>query len=109
VTLTRYEWSRLWWVSSGLSGRLVQPCQECGALLKLSTMRLLTMVSALALILTSAAMFQVGSSQPLLVLALACAVTMLGGVLGTRVEAVSGGGSASAPGRPDASIETARR
>ncbi len=87
VTLTRYEWSRLWWVSSGMSGRLVQPCSECGALLRLSAMRLLTGVGALGLLVSSVARF-VNESPALLVLALVCSVFIFVGVLSTRVEAV---------------------
>ena len=87
VTLTRYEWSRLWWVSSGMSGRLVQPCSECGALLRLSGMRLLTGLGALGLLGSSIARFA-NESQALLVLALVFAIFIFVGVLSTRVEAV---------------------
>ena len=51
VRLTRYEWSRLWWMSSGMSGKLVQPCQECGTKLRLSSMALVSAVAALGLII----------------------------------------------------------
>lgn len=85
VILTRYEWSRLWWVSSGMSGRLVQPCSECGALLRLSAMRLLTGVGALGLLVSSVALF-VNRSEALLVLALAFSIVVFIGVFSTRVE-----------------------
>lgn len=87
VTLTRYEWSQLWWVASGMSGRLVQPCSECGALLRLSGMRLLTGASALGLLASSAALF-ITRSEAVLFVALLCSTLMLAGVLLTRVEAV---------------------
>jgi CHASE2 domain-containing sensor protein len=85
VTLTRYEWSRLWWVSSGLSGRLVQPCAECGTVLRLSSMHLISILGALGLIGASVALFILGWPA-LLVAALVFAILMLAGVLGTRVE-----------------------
>ncbi len=87
VTLTKYEWSRLWWVASGMSGRLVQPCSECGALLRLSAMRLLTGMGALGLLVSSVAL-SLNRSDALLVLALVCSILMFVGVLSTRVEAV---------------------
>ena len=88
VTLTRYEWSRLWWVSSGLSGRLVQPCRECGTVLRLSAMRLISLLGALGLTASSIALVSLSSSS-FLVAALVCALVMLGGVMGTRVEKVT--------------------
>ena len=87
VTLTRYEWSRLWWISSGMSGRLVQPCSECGVLLRLSAMRLLTAVGALGLLASSIAL-SVNRSEGLLVVALVFSILIFVGVLTTRVEAV---------------------
>ena len=87
VTLTRYEWSRLWWVSSGMSGRLVQPCSACGALLRLSAMRLLTGVGAVGLLASGVARF-VSESEALLVLALVFSILTLAGVVSTRVETV---------------------
>ena len=109
VTLTRYEWSRLWWVSAGLSGRLVQPCSECGALLRLSAMRVLSGLGALGLIGTSALMFLQFPPSLTFVLALVCALVMLGGVLGTRVEAAPGQHVGTLPGHPEADIAPARR
>jgi hypothetical protein len=102
VVLTRYQWSRLWWMSSGLSGRLVQPCSECGAQLKLSAMRLLSLIGALALIATSGVMFVGGATSLLLAVALICTLTMLVGVLGTRVESVPRRLDVELPGHPDA-------
>ena len=87
VTLTRYEWSQLWWVSSGMSGRLVQPCSACGAMLRLSAMRVFTVVGAIGLIVTSVAR-SMNQSESLLILALAFALLVLVGMIGTRVETV---------------------
>jgi hypothetical protein len=87
VTLTRYEWSRLWWLASGMSGRLVQPCIECGALLRLSAMRLFTGVGALGLLGSSIAL-SIARSDGLLVVSLAFSILIFVGVLSTRVEAV---------------------
>ena len=87
VTLTRYEWSRLWWMSSVMSGRLVQPCKECGALMRFSALTLLTGVGALGLMATALLLFKWPSIWLRLV-ALAFAVTILVGVMGTRLEAV---------------------
>ena len=87
VTLTRYEWSRLWWVASGMSGRLVQPCSECGTLLRLSAMRLLTALGAVGLLVSSIAL-SINRSEALLVLALVFSILIFVGVLSTRVEAV---------------------
>jgi hypothetical protein len=87
VTLTRYEWSRLWWVSSGMSGRLVQPCSACGALLRLSAMRFLTVAGALGL-LASAVARVMSQSEATLVMALFFAVVTLVGMVSTRVETV---------------------
>ena len=50
ITLTRYQWSKLWWMSSLMSGRLVQPCAECGAKLRLSSMTLVSSTAAIGLI-----------------------------------------------------------
>jgi hypothetical protein len=55
VTLTRYHWSKLWWMSSLMSGRLVQPCAECGARLRLSSMTLVSSAASIALIGTAIA------------------------------------------------------
>lgn len=88
VTLTRYEWSKLWWMSSVLSGRLVQPCKECGAMIRLSALTLLTGVGAVGLIVAAFLLFEYQSVW-LLVLALGFAITILIGVLGTRLETVA--------------------
>lgn len=87
VTLTRYEWSKLWWMSSVLSGRLVQPCKECGAMIRLTALTLLTGVGAVGLIVAAFLLFEYQSVW-LLVLALGFAITILIGVLGTRLETV---------------------
>lgn len=85
VTLTRYEWSRLWWMSSMMSGRLVQPCSECGARLRLSSMALLSTISALGLIGVSV-MYLVYREKVLLYIALVLTLLMLVAMLSTRLE-----------------------
>lgn len=89
VTLTRYQWSRLWFMSSLLSGRLIQPCQECGTELRLSAMTVLASLGAVGL-LASAVGLVLTYSPWVLICALLSTLTMLIGVLGTRVEAASG-------------------
>ena len=96
VTLTRYEWSRLWWMSSVMSGRLVQPCSECGARLRLSAMVLLSTTSAVGLIGT-AVMYLLNPVTPLLAIALVLLGLMLFSMMSTRLE--------TAPARPTVSIE----
>jgi hypothetical protein len=91
VTLTQFKWSKLWWMSSMLSGRLVQPCAECGTLLRLSSMTLATALASFGLVVTSVALI-VTRYPMFLIVALACAVLTLVGALGTRVESVSAGG-----------------
>ena len=87
VTLTRYEWSRLWWMSSMMSGRLVQPCHECGAQLRLSSMALLSTVSAIGLI-TTALLYIFYQQNLLLWIALLLLLLLLVSMLATRLEAV---------------------
>jgi hypothetical protein len=89
VTLTRYEWSRLWWMSTKMSGRLVQPCTECGARLRLSSMALLTTLSAFGLI-TTAMIYVFYQDNYLLWIALVFLLLMLIAMLATRLEAVPG-------------------
>jgi hypothetical protein len=99
VTLTRYEWSRLWWLSPGMSGRLVQPCRECGALLRLSAMRVFTAMGALGLIATAVARI-FSDSEAFLVLALVFATLIWVGMASTRVEAVMRMSRHQEPDRP---------
>jgi hypothetical protein len=89
VTLTRYEWSRLWWMSSVLSGRLVQPCTECGARLRLSAMVLLSTTSAIGLICT-AGIYLFNPVAPLLAIALVLLALMLFSMMSSRVEVAPG-------------------
>jgi hypothetical protein len=70
-----------------MSGRLVQPCSECGALLRLSAMRIFTFVGALGLLATSLAL-SVNRSESLLIVALVFSVLVFVGVVTTRVETV---------------------
>jgi hypothetical protein len=74
-------------MSSIMSGRLVQPCKECGALMRFSALTLLTGVGALGLIITAVLLFKWPSIW-LRLIALAFAVIILVGVMGTRLEAV---------------------
>lgn len=107
VRLTRYEWSRLWWMSSGMSGRLVQPCTECGARLRLSSMALLSTLSALGLIGTSITYIFYPVSR-LLVIALVLLLLLLIAMMATRLETVPGG-SASGPRKvPDDAVPPPR-
>ena len=85
VTLTRYEWSKLWWMSSVMSGRLVQPCSECGARLRLSAMVLLSTTSAIGLIGT-AVIYVFNPVAPLLAIALVLLGLMLFSMMRTRIE-----------------------
>ena len=87
VTLTRYEWSKLWWMSSMMSGRLVQPCPDCGARLRMSAMVLLSTLSAIGLIVT-AVTYIYNPMTPLLVIALVLLGLVLFSMMSTRLEAV---------------------
>lgn len=102
VTLTRFQWSQLWWVTSGLSGRLVHPCAECGAMLRLSAMRQITALGALGLIGASVAIVAGASPSLAIAAALVAAIVMLGGMLGTRVEAAEAPPLSHLPGHPAA-------
>ena len=72
-----------------MSGRLVQPCTECGARLKLSSMALLTTLSAFGLI-TTAIIYVFYQDNYLLWIALVFLLLMLIAMLATRLEAVPG-------------------
>ena len=85
VTMTRYEWSKLWWMSSVMSGRLVQPCPECGARLRLSAMVLLSTTCALGL-LGTAGLYIFNPVTPLLAIALVLLGLMLFSMMATRIE-----------------------
>ena len=85
VTLTRYEWSKLWWMSSMMSGRLVQPCPDCGARLRMSAMVLLSTTSAVGLIVTAAA-YIYSPLTTLLAIALVLLGLMLFSMMSTRLE-----------------------
>ena len=85
VTLTRYEWSKLWWMSSMMSGRLVQPCPDCGARLRMSAMVLLSSMSAIGLIVTAVA-YLYNPITPLLAIALVLLALMLFSMMSTRLE-----------------------
>ena len=85
VTLTKYEWSRLWWMSSVMSGRLVQPCPECGARLRMSAMVLLSTTAAVGLIGT-AVIYVMNPHASLLAIALVLLGLMLFSMMSTRLE-----------------------
>jgi len=70
-----------------MSGRLVQPCSRCGALLRLSAMRTFTALGALGLLATAVARF-VSASEALLPMALMFAVLTWIGMAATRVQLV---------------------
>ena len=85
VTLTRYEWSKLWWMSSMMSGRLVQPCPDCGARLRMSAMVLLSTTSAIGLMVTAAA-YIYNPMTALLAIALVLLGLILFSMMSTRLE-----------------------
>jgi hypothetical protein len=85
VTLTRYEWSRFWWMAAKMSGRLVQPCGECGARLRLSAMAVLTTVSAIGLMVT-AVIYVLNRDTYLLLIAMILLLLMLVAMMATRLE-----------------------
>lgn len=87
VKLTRYEWSKLWWMSGLMSGKLVQPCAECGTRLRMSSMALVSSAASIGLIVTSALFFFYQESI-LLFIALALLLVILVSMLATRIEAV---------------------
>jgi hypothetical protein len=74
-------------MSSMMSGRLVQPCHECGARLRLSAMALLSTVSALGLI-TAAVLYIVYQQSALLWISLVLLLLLLISLLGTRLESL---------------------
>ena len=92
VTLTRYQWSKLWWMSSVMSGRHVQPCEECGARLRLSSMTLISSAASLGLIGVAVAYFFYQSAMSpwltniLLFVALALLLVILVAMMATRLE-----------------------
>jgi len=87
IKLTRYEWSKLWWMSGMMSGRLVRPCTECGAKLRMSSMAAVSSLSSLALIAT-AILYIFYPWSILLFVALALVLVILIAMLATRLETV---------------------
>ena len=87
VKLTRYEWSKLWWMSGMMSGRLVQPCSECGVKLRMSSMALVSSVASLGLIIT-AGLYLFYQLSWLLFVALTLVLVILIAMLATRLETV---------------------
>jgi hypothetical protein len=87
VKLTRYEWSRLWWMSGMMSGRLVQPCVECGAKLRMSSMAVVSTISALGII-GVAIMYVIYQTSYLLFIALILLFVLFVAMLITRIEVV---------------------
>ena len=101
VKLTRYEWSKLWWMSSLMSGRLVQPCGECGAKLRLSSMTLVSSTAAIGLI-AAAVLYLMYQSSILLLVALGLLLVILVATLATRLEvAPSLNGNSSLDPKPE--------
>src|SRR5262245_2941567 len=85
ITLTRYQWSKLWWMSSLMSGRLVQPCAECGAKLRLSSMTLVASTAAIGLI-GSAILYLMYQNSMLLFASLGLLLVILFASMATRIE-----------------------
>ena len=85
ITLTRYQWSKLWWMSSLMSGRLVQPCAECGAKLRLSSMTLVASTAAIGLI-GSAILYLMYQNSVLLFVSLGLLLVILLASMATRIE-----------------------
>ena len=96
VTLTRYQFSKLWFMSSLLSGRLIQPCEECGTQLRLSSMTVLASLGGFGLLASAVGLFRTYSPW-LLIFALLFTLITLVAVLGTRVEQVSGSSATPPP------------
>lgn len=89
VKLTRYEWSKLWWMSGIMSGRLVQPCSECGVKLRMSSMALVSSAASLGLIVTAVLLYFYEDQRTYLYFtALALLLVILIAMLATRLEAV---------------------
>ncbi|HEX5070078.1 MAG TPA: hypothetical protein VFV78_07665 [Vicinamibacterales bacterium] len=110
VKLTRYEWSRLWWMSGLMSGRLVQPCTECGTRLRMSSMTLVSSAASIGLIVTAGLFFVYRDSSEesqyarsvLLFIALALLLVVLVAMLATRIEAAPTATAGGAePAKPD--------
>jgi hypothetical protein len=73
-------------MSSMMSGRLVQPCPDCGARLRMSAMVLLSTTSAIGLIVTAIA-YVYNPLMPLLAIALLLLGLTLFAMMSTRLEA----------------------
>ena len=87
VKLTRPQWSKLWWMSGMMSGRLVQPCTECGAKLRMSSMALVSSLASAGLI-GVAAIYIFYPTKPLLFAALTLLLVIFVAMLITRIESV---------------------
>src|SRR6185295_3024190 len=99
VKLTRYEWSKLWWMSGMMSGRLVQPCGECGVRLRMSSMSLVSTAASIGLIITSI-LYGIYQDKVLLIIAVALLLVILVAMLVTRIESVPSPSAAAAPEPP---------
>ena len=87
VKLTRPQWSKLWWMSGIMSGRLVQPCAECGAKLRMSSMALVSSIAAAGLI-GVAVLYIFYPKANLLFIALTLLLVIFIAMLVTRIESV---------------------
>ena len=87
VKLTRYEWSKLWWMSGLMSGRLVHPCAECGTKLRMSSMAIVSGAASLGIIIT-AGFYLFNRSSILLFVVLGLLLAILFAMLATRLETV---------------------
>ena len=101
VKLTRYEWSKLWWMSGLMSGRLVQPCSECGARLRMSSMALVSAIASIGLIVTAAVYLFFYRDETLLFVALGLLLVILVAMMATRIEAVPAAPTGAEPAKPD--------
>ena len=96
VKLTRPQWSKLWWMSGMMSGRLVQPCAECGAKLRMSSMALVSSLASAGLIVL-AVLYIFYRNMNLLFIALTLLLVIFIAMLVTRIESVP---STTAPIEP---------
>jgi hypothetical protein len=78
-------------MSSFMSGQLVQPCADCGAKLRLSSMTMISSASAIGLVGVAVAYF-LYPSNVLLMAALGLLLVILFAMMATRVESVAASG-----------------
>jgi hypothetical protein len=74
-------------MSGLMSGRLVQPCKECGARLRMSSMALVSSAASMGLIIV-AILYIVYQEKVLLFIALPLLLLILIAMLATRIETI---------------------